>query len=106
MVEMLRPFNFSSFLELYQYLQKSALAGEKEIRMEHLERGKVTETLVLELEYIKARAFEEVYQRLPDKGNELFDSVLGLVSIHTGGRFAERAEKMLALLNNIPTRNP
>lgn len=106
MVEMLRPFNFSSFLELYQYLQKSALAGEKEIRMEHLERGKVTETLILELEYIKARAFEEVYERLPVKTDDLFVSINALVTIHTGGRFAERAEKMLALLNNIPTRNP
>lgn len=65
MIELIKPYGFTSFLDLYRYIQDSALAGEKEIRLEHLVKGKVSEAISLELEYIKARAFDELYDRLP-----------------------------------------
>lgn len=99
MVEMLRPFNFSSFLDLYKYIQDSALAGEKEIRIQHLERGKVTETLVLELEYIKARAFEEIYPRLATKKTRDF------LIFCASNMIKDPEAPIFYYLQGLPTRN-
>lgn len=71
MIELIKPFGFNSWLELYNSLVACNLSGEKEIRLQRIQykqsdatgaRSKVTDDLPLEVEYIKARAFDELYQ--------------------------------------------
>jgi hypothetical protein len=74
MVEMLKPFGYVSFFELYQQLVENGLAGEKEIKMAKIKdsakrrvpvRPEDWEEIYIEVEYIKARAFDEIYPKLP-----------------------------------------
>lgn len=67
MIELIKPFGFTSFLQLWEYLIQERLTGEKDVRIERVYLGNVQEGLTLDLDYIKSRAFEELYDRLPTK---------------------------------------
>lgn len=115
MLEILKQYGYNSFLELYKVLEESKLAGEKVIslakRRPVMEVNRVTnakrkvdkwEEITLEVEMIKARAFEELYERLPPA--DLWDSVAALCTIGQIGPNAERAGRLLEAVKKIPTK--
>lgn len=74
--ELIKPFEFYSYFSLYSYLVENGLAGEKSIDLERVikppevSRKKAayrmqTERVTLDLDFIKVRAFEELYEKLP-----------------------------------------
>lgn len=87
MIELIRPFGFHTYFDLYELLLQSQLAGEKAVFL-YIPSASKIDGLTLEVEYIKARALDEIYQAV-DK----FDRLPTL-------------RRMIHELNNIKPKTP